>query len=56
MTLWLSRTPLGHIQRYSRLVFTVEQRDALREHLLRLADEDEHVVAGAAVGSLAVDR
>jgi hypothetical protein len=36
-------------------VFTVEQRDALREHLLRLADEDEHVVAGAAVGSLAVD-
>jgi hypothetical protein len=39
----------------SRLVFTVEQRDALREHLLRLAEEDEHVVAGAAVGSLAVD-
>jgi hypothetical protein len=39
----------------SRLVFTVEQRDALREHLLRLADEDERVVAGAAVGSLAVD-
>jgi hypothetical protein len=36
-------------------VFTVEQRDALREHLLRLAQEDEHVVAGAAVGSLAVD-
>jgi len=36
-------------------VFTVEQRDALREHLLRLAKEDEHVVAGAAVGSLAVD-
>jgi hypothetical protein len=36
-------------------VFTVEQRDALREHVLRLADEDEHVVAGAAVGSLAVD-
>src|SRR5919204_1647251 len=39
----------------SRLVFTVEQRDALREHLLRLAEEDERVVAGAAVGSLAVD-
>jgi hypothetical protein len=38
-----------------RLVFTVEQRDALREHLLRLAEEDERVVAGAAVGSLAVD-
>jgi hypothetical protein len=36
-------------------VFTVEQRDALRERLLRLADEDERVVAGAAVGSLAVD-
>jgi hypothetical protein len=36
-------------------VFTVEQRDALREHLLRLAAEDERVVAGAAVGSLAVD-
>jgi len=36
-------------------VFTVEQRDALREHLLRLAEEDERVVAGAAVGSLAVD-
>ncbi len=37
------------------LVFTVEQRDALRERVLRLADEDERVVAGAAVGSLAVD-
>jgi hypothetical protein len=36
-------------------VFTVEQRDALREHVLRLAKEDERVVAGAAVGSLAVD-
>jgi hypothetical protein len=35
-------------------VFTVEQRDALREHLLQLAEEDERVVAGAAVGSLAV--
>jgi hypothetical protein len=35
-------------------VFTVEQRDALREHVLRLAEEDERVVAGAAVGSLAV--
>jgi hypothetical protein len=37
-------------------VFTVEQRDALRDHLLRLAEEDDRVVAGAAVGSLAVDR
>jgi hypothetical protein len=36
-------------------VFTVEQRDALREHMLRLAEEDERVVAGAVVGSLAVD-
>jgi hypothetical protein len=36
-------------------VFTVEQRDALREHVLQLADEDERAVAGAAVGSLAVD-
>jgi hypothetical protein len=39
----------------SRLVFTFEQRDALRERLLRLAEEDGRVVAGAAVGSLAVD-
>jgi hypothetical protein len=36
-------------------VFSVEQRDALREHVLRLAEEDERAVAGAAVGSLAVD-
>jgi hypothetical protein len=36
-------------------VFTVEQRDALRERVLRLAEEDERVVAAAAVGSLAVD-
>src|SRR5215212_5598645 len=39
----------------SQRVFTVAQRDALRERLLRLAEEDERVVAGAAVGSLAVD-
>jgi hypothetical protein len=36
-------------------MFTVEQRDALRERVLRIAEEDESVVAGAAVGSLAVD-
>jgi hypothetical protein len=36
-------------------VFTVEQRDALRDRVLRLAEDDERVVAGAAVGSLAVD-
>ena len=35
-------------------MFTVEQRDALRERMLQLAEEDERVVAGAAVGSLAV--
>jgi hypothetical protein len=36
-------------------MFTVEQRDALRERVLGLAEEDERVVAGALVGSLAVD-
>ncbi|MDP9317692.1 MAG: nucleotidyltransferase domain-containing protein [Actinomycetota bacterium] len=36
-------------------MFTVEQRDALRERVLRLAEEDDRVVAGAFVGSLAVD-
>jgi hypothetical protein len=36
-------------------VFTVGQRDALRDRVLRLADDDERVVAGALVGSLAVD-
>ena len=36
-------------------MFTVEQRDALRERVLKLAGEDERVIAGAVVGSLAVD-
>jgi hypothetical protein len=36
-------------------VFSVEQRDGVRDRLLRLAEEDERVVAAAAVGSLAVD-
>src|SRR5207248_967056 len=36
------------------VVFTVEQRDALRERVLTLAEKDRRVVAGAAVGSLAV--
>lgn len=36
-------------------MFTVEQRDALRASVLRLAERDERVVAGAAVGSLAVN-
>jgi len=35
-------------------VFTVGQRDALRNRMLQLAEEDARVVAGAAVGSLAV--
>jgi hypothetical protein len=35
-------------------MFTVEQRDALREYVLRLAQEDERIVAGAVVGSLAL--
>ena len=35
-------------------MFTVGQRNALRERMLQLAEEDERVVAGAAVGSLAV--
>src|SRR5437588_7367181 len=36
-------------------MFTVEQRDAFRQRVLRLAQEDGRVVAGAVVGSLAVD-
>ena len=35
-------------------MFTVEQRDALRDRVLRLAEADERVVAGAVVGSLAL--
>jgi hypothetical protein len=35
-------------------VFTVEQRDALCVRVLTLAEKDRRVVAGAAVGSLAV--
>lgn len=35
-------------------MFTVEQRSALRESVLELARGDERVVAGAAVGSLAL--
>jgi hypothetical protein len=37
-------------------VFTIEQRDALRERVLRLAEDDDRVVAGAVVGSLALDE
>jgi hypothetical protein len=36
-------------------MFTVEQRDALLERVLGLGREDERVIAGAVVGSLAVD-
>lgn len=36
-------------------MFTVEQRDALRDRVLQLAEGDDRVVVGAAVGSLAVD-
>ena len=35
-------------------MFTLEQRDAVVEHVLTLAREDERIVAGAFVGSLAV--
>jgi hypothetical protein len=35
-------------------VFTVQQRDSLRDRVLRLAHEDDRAVAGAAVGSLAL--
>jgi hypothetical protein len=43
------------IEPRSHPMFTVEQRDALREQVLGLAEKDERVVAGAVVGSLAVD-
>ena len=36
-------------------MFTVDQRDAVRDRMLMLAEKDERVVAAAAVGSLAVD-
>lgn len=35
-------------------VFTVEDRDRLRDHVLELARDDSRVVAGAEVGSLAL--
>jgi hypothetical protein len=35
-------------------VFTVEQRDGVSDHVLTLAGKDRRVVAGAAVGSLAL--
>ena len=35
-------------------MFTIEQRDAMGARMIQLAEQDERVVAGAAVGSLAV--
>ncbi len=49
------RSRHGSAEGGARGVFTIAQRDALRDRLLRLAREDARVVAGAAVGSLAVD-
>jgi hypothetical protein len=48
-----NRATAGSSARYKVHVFTVEQRDALRQHVLQLAEKDERVVAGAEVGSLA---
>ena len=36
-------------------MFSIADRDRARERVLRLADDDDRVVAGAAVGSLALD-
>jgi hypothetical protein len=36
-------------------MFTVDQRDSLRDHVLRMSQEDDRVVTATAVGSLAVD-
>jgi hypothetical protein len=36
-------------------MFTVDQRDVLRDRVVRLAEEDDRVVAAAVVGSLAID-
>ena len=40
--------------RHDLRVFSVDQRTAVRQRLLGLAEEDEHVVAAAEVGSLAL--
>jgi len=42
------------VVRIRPVVFTVKQRDAVRERVLALAQNDKRVVAGAAVGSLAL--
>jgi hypothetical protein len=46
---------LDRVELASEVVFTVEQRDALLERVLGLGEKDERVVAGAVVGSLAID-
>ena len=51
----MSGPGIGTCSEVTGAVFSVEQRDALRDYLLRLAEDDERVVAGAVVGSLAVD-
>jgi hypothetical protein len=48
------RCPEKHGVYDRAVVFTVEQRDALRDRMLALAEQDRRVVAGAVVGSLAV--
>jgi hypothetical protein len=35
-------------------MFTVDQRDVLRDRVLEVAQRDARIVAGAAVGSLAL--
>src|SRR5712691_8349944 len=39
-----------------QVMFTVGQQDALRDRVLSLAERDQRVTAGAAVGSLALGR
>ncbi len=41
-------------RRYSQAMFTVEERDRVRQRLLELAEEDAGVVAAAITGSLAI--
>jgi hypothetical protein len=48
------RARLSQLTTIRAVVFTVEQRDGLRERVLTLAEKDRRVVAGAAVGSLAL--
>src|SRR5207244_3638645 len=45
----------ARVARVSRPVFSVEERDRVRDRLLEMARADRRVVAGATVGSLALD-